>query len=97
MSVYVDALRVWTANLTKWKYGASCHMVADTEQELHDFATKIGLRKGWFQGNHYDLTEARRNVAVKAGAIEVDSRALVELIRKHRQHSNATKIVGGNE
>lgn len=56
MPVYVDPLSDWG-----WKYGRSCHLVTDGDvEELHEFATRIGLRRSWFQPAngrpHYDLT-----------------------------------------
>jgi hypothetical protein len=68
-----------------WRWDRSCHLFADTVEELHVFAQSIGLRRSWFQAGggirrlpHYDLTVARRRVAVKAGAIELDRRGAVE-------------------
>ena len=56
-----------------------CHMVSDeSEQELHNFAKQIGVRREWFQGNHYDLSPGKRLVAVRSGAREVGSRELVQ-------------------
>ncbi len=85
MSVYVDRLAVYG----QWRWGVSCHMVADTVEELHAMADKIGHKRAWFQpggGNppHYDLTASRRKLAVKNGAIEIDRRQLVAFIRKWR-------------
>lgn len=60
-----------------------CHMVSDTsEEELHAFAARIGMRREWAQlrpassAAHYDLTASRRALAVKLGAVEVSSREL---------------------
>ena len=56
-----------------WRLGPSCHMYADTLEELHAFAARIGLKRQWFQDKrlpHYDLTARRRAAAVKLGAIE---------------------------
>lgn len=76
MPVYVDKLRDWG-----WKYGKSCHLWADTNEELHEFAERIGMKREWFQkstsGPHYDLTAGRRAKAVKLGAIECDDRTMV--------------------
>lgn len=86
MSVYVDTLAFHGV----WRYGKSCHMVADTAEELHAMADRIGHKREWFQASppasveHYDLTASRRAKAVKLGAVEVDRRAFVELIRKWR-------------
>lgn len=86
MSVYVDKL----FETPEWKYKRACHMVADTLEELHAMADKIGHKREWFQPApphtiaHYDLTAGRRALAVKYGAIEIDRHKLVELIRKQR-------------
>lgn len=70
MSVYVDPLMNHG-----WRLGPSCHMYADTLDELHAMARKIGLKLKWFQCQkaafpHYDLVESRRYYAVLYGAIE---------------------------
>lgn len=61
-----------------------CHMVSDTsEEELHAFAARIGLRRDWAQlrprasAAHYDLTPRRRALALGLGAVAVTSRELV--------------------
>lgn len=72
MSIYVDAaIHVWRGK--KW-----CHMTADTEAELHDFAVNnLGLKRSWFQCPpkasmpHYDITESTRAIAIRKGAIEL--------------------------
>ncbi len=83
MAVYVDKLRDWG-----WRLGPSCHLVADTLEELHAFALGIGLRRSWFQDKrtpHYDLTEKRRAAAVKAGAVELEDREFVEACKRIRE------------
>lgn len=61
-----------------------CHMMADSDGELHNMATAIGLLREWFQGDHYDVSKGKRLIAIGMGAKEVDSRFLVELRRKRR-------------
>jgi hypothetical protein len=65
-----------------------CHMVADTLEELHAMADKIGIQRRWFQNNpdhpHYDISQSKRALAIQSGAVEITSRQLVELIRKQR-------------
>lgn len=46
---------------------AWCHMTADSLEELHAFAAKLGLKRAYFQGPpkhkdfpHYDLTCGRK-------------------------------------
>ena len=52
------------------------HLVSDqSEEELHAFAKKIGLKLCWYQRFHYDLTSKRKfEKAISAGAILVTSR-----------------------
>jgi hypothetical protein len=58
---------------------AWCHMVSDTSMtELHAFAAQIGMKRAWFQGDHYDLVASRRAAAVRMGAAEVSSQDLVK-------------------
>jgi hypothetical protein len=75
MPVYVDNLRSWGFAI-RGRLVPSCHMMADTLEELHKMADTIGLRRPWFQdkpsGCHYDLTTSRREQAVEAGAIEIE-------------------------
>ena len=88
MPVYVDKLRNWG-----WKYGPSCHMIADTNEELHAFAAKIGLKRSWFQktssGPHYDLTAKKRAIAVSLGAIELEDEEFHEILRQWREDAVA--------
>lgn len=89
MSVYVDTLIDWG-----WKLGPSCHMIADTESELHEMAAKIGMKRSWFQNKnkhslpHYDLVASRRKAAISQGAIEIDRK---ELSRRLHEHWEQTK------
>ena len=73
--IYIDSLKNCTPK-KGWRWSSYCHMFADSEEELHEFANKIGMRRIWFQDGrlpHYDLTAKRRQLAVRLGAIEVDS------------------------
>lgn len=55
-----------------------CHMVSDKSlTELHEFAAHIGLKRAWFQVDHYDLVAARRAAAVRAGAVVVTGQQLL--------------------
>ena len=57
-------------------------MVSDRSvDELHAFASEIGLRREWFQDGprpHYDLRPSKRRLAVSRGAEEVGVRDLVK-------------------
>lgn len=79
MTVYVDhafAVGDWG----RWSGGG--HLQADTVDELHEFAARIGLRREWFQSkpgrpqnDHYDVTRDRRELAIKLGAVDEDRRS----------------------
>lgn len=87
MSVYVDALQRlgYVGRLGPlW-----CHLIADTEDELHAFAQRIGMKRSWFQGPpkhdaHYDLVPSRRKLAVIGGAVELGRRDFVYKLREIR-------------
>ncbi len=67
-----------------------CHMMADTVEELHGMADRIGLKREWFQPKsipHYDLSQSKRTMAVKLGAKEITSKEVVNLIKKHRERN----------
>lgn len=81
---YVDTMRA--------PYGRMimCHMIADTEDELHAMADKIGVSRRWYQGDHYDICLAKRALAVRHGASEISRMELGRIViaqRKARQES----------
>jgi hypothetical protein len=85
LAVYVDE-PVW-----EWRGRRWCHLLADTEEELHAFADGLGLKRAWFQHrperpwkDHYDLPEDARRAAVRAGALEVDLRYVAVHLRVRR-------------
>ena len=89
MAVYVDNLRPCMPNRF-WRYKQACHLLADTEEELHQFAEKIYLKRAWFQQKsrripHYDLTAGKRRLAVAKGAIPLSDDEFVERIRRFRE------------
>lgn len=72
MAVYVDRLRQWGCTMWSKKH-ATCHLLADTFEELEAFARKLGIPHRWRHSGskeHYDLTASWRKKAVAAGAIE---------------------------
>ncbi|WP_150689354.1 DUF4031 domain-containing protein [Pandoraea communis] len=80
MAVYVDNARI------RWRGRQWCHLVADSLDELHFFATALGLKRGWFQAEaslpHYDVTTEVRDLAISRGAQVADRRTLVMRGRK---------------
>jgi hypothetical protein len=94
MTVFVDSLFM-TAASARWPYHQACHMFTDgNEQELHDFAARLGLKRSWFQRHktlwHYDLTANKRKEALRLGASPIDGREygklLLRLVEERRAH-----------
>lgn len=83
MTVYVDDHRA--------PYGRMkmCHLLADTDDELHAMADQIGIARRWYQdttsGPHYDIALSKRALAVAAGAVEVTVRQMAFMARNRRQ------------
>jgi hypothetical protein len=76
VSVYVDPMFNHNSPTAPrcFRNKQSCHMYADTLPELHRMADAIGMKREWFQNHrvfpHYDLVAARREAAIRLGAIE---------------------------
>jgi len=71
----VDELRTYPTAMIKpaaRRYGhVWFHLTSDADDdyaELHGFAAVIGLRREYFQGNHYDLAPNKRMQALMCGA-----------------------------
>ncbi len=80
--IYVDVIIHYPDCKLPYKYW--CHMATDGDiTELHHMAARLGLRRSWFQVSrsgrfpHYDLTPRKRALAVRLGAVEIESVVLV--------------------
>ncbi len=80
MAIYVDFVQIPFKGY-KW-----CHMLADSLQELHDFATLIEVDARLFHRNasypHYDITVQMRETAIAQGAIAADRKKIIECAKK---------------
>jgi hypothetical protein len=70
MTVYVDDMRARFGRMIM------CHMIADTDEELHALAERIGVARRWHQSpprhdSHYDIALSKRALAIKHGAVEI--------------------------
>ncbi len=85
MTVYVDDMRAAYGRMVM------CHMVADTDDELHAMAQRIGVDRRWHQAppvarhSHYDIALSKRAMAVAFGALEITARQAVIMRRTRRQ------------
>lgn len=86
MAVYIDdAVFAWRGQ--RW-----AHLMADTLDELHDFAQQLGIPRRAFQdkpsGAHYDVPAPLREEALALGAIALsrhhDRQRLRAVIRNAR-------------
>lgn len=50
------------------------HMIADDEADLHGLAALLGLKRAWFQSDHYDVSIAKRDEAIRLGAVKISLR-----------------------
>jgi hypothetical protein len=79
MAVYVDNMRTpaTVPNGSRSVSGVWSHLTADTDEELHEFALLLGLKRSYHQPHpphsrsHYDVTEPKRKAAIRLGAIAV--------------------------
>ncbi|WP_202839640.1 DUF4031 domain-containing protein [Luteimonas saliphila] len=81
MAVYVDDA------VTLWRGRRWAHLMADTLDELHAFAARLGLPRRAFQdktsGAHYDVSTDLREHALALGAVPISrhrDRALVRAV-----------------
>jgi len=87
MSVYVDdAVHAWRGQ--RW-----AHLMADTLDELHAMAQRLGIPRRAFQnktsGAHYDVTTELREQAIALGAIAISRHADRELLKAVIQRAKA--------
>lgn len=67
-----------------------CHMLADTTDELLAMADQIGVQRRWLQNpgtwrEHFDISQSKRRLAIRAGAVEIDRKRLARLLKEKRE------------
>jgi len=78
VTVYVDDMCVpaEVPNGKRVVRGRWSHLMADTSEELREFAARLGLRPEWIQKpgtpiEHFDVTAAKRARALLLGAVPI--------------------------
>lgn len=87
MTVYVDDFEVAAkvgALSRRWS-----HLVADTPDELRNFARKLRLSPSWIQKSgtpleHFDVTSSVRGRAIALGAEPIDYMRMQQVIAEKR-------------
>lgn len=77
MTVYVDDM--FRYPIGKFRRMKMSHLIADTSDELLAMVDTIGVARKWIQKpgtplEHFDIAMVKRELAVKAGAIEITYR-----------------------
>lgn len=101
MPIFVDNIKTYPN--TKLRQKQWCHCVSDLDgaegtEELLDFARSLGLKDIWLQHagkhtEHFDLTPAKRALAIKLGATEISSRDLVRNITLKKMRKNDSVVI----
>lgn len=82
MTVYVDD------PVTLWRGRRWAHLMADTLEELHAMAARLGLPRHAFQnktsGAHYDITAELREQALALGAVAIS---------RHRDRAQVKAVI----
>lgn len=79
MTVYVDDMKARFGRMIM------CHMIADTDAELHAMADAIGVARKWHRGDHYDIALSKRALAIEKGARPITLRQCGMMVMKHRR------------
>jgi Protein of unknown function (DUF4031) len=108
MAVYVDdaGIPVEVRNGSRVHRSQWSHLTADTQDELHEFAARLGLRRSYFQPGrplvgkpspfwHYDVTAGKRAQALRLGARAVAWRDLPGICRTRDEATPATSAAAG--
>lgn len=82
MPVYVDDM--YRYPMGQFRRMKMSHMIADTDEELHVVAMLIGVDRRWFQGDHYDISMTKRELAIQYGARPITLRQLAAMANNRR-------------
>lgn len=68
-------------------YTDKIHLVADSLEELHSFASEFGIKRNWFEGMrkghpHYDVPKSRLEAVLNEDVEIVDSRTILKISKE---------------
>ncbi|GAA0550055.1 hypothetical protein GCM10010172_35150 [Paractinoplanes ferrugineus] len=111
MTVYVDNFRA-PATVGRIR-GRWSHLTADSPDELHAFAARLGHRRDWFQARckyarcptvdgvcahfHYDVVDRNRTAAIALGAVPIDLREMGALVSARRPQFRKDSPMADNQ
>lgn len=87
MTVFVDDMfRYSMGHFGRMKMS---HLIADTDEELHAMAARIGVARRWWQAppkhdSHYDIAMSMRAAAIQRGAVEITLRQCSAMCMRRR-------------
>lgn len=82
MTVYVDDMFKYP--MGEFRRMKMSHMMADTDEEMHAVADRIGLARRRFQGDHYDVSISLRAQAIRHGAAPITLREMAAYAKVKR-------------
>ena len=78
MAIYIDDAKI------KFRHMKMCHMIADSDAELMEFAKRLGLLPEWKHKDHFDVCISKRDRAIELGAIEITQVELSQKVIRQR-------------
>jgi len=93
VTVYVDDM--YLSPMGEFGRMKMSHLIADTDDELHAMAARIGVARKWHQApprhtSHYDIAISKRTLALRYGAVAITWRQFGGMA--HRR--DATGLLG---
>lgn len=84
MTVYVNNFRFVYRGMRR------CYLLADTDDELHAMADRIGVPMAWHQwvgsdGSHYVIARSMRQLAIQYGAVPISCRQAAMMVANRRK------------
>ncbi len=90
MTVYVDDMYKYP--MGQFGRMKMSHLMADTDEELHDMARRIGVARKWCQHEkfgkgytHYDIAKDKRRLAIELGAKAITLREMSAMAMEWRK------------